>query len=257
LSAHRNRRRHAEPRAPRRAATGGRRGSPKREGRPLEPARVRRLGRGDRRLEFEGRIGLSPALLHSLAIAHGRDSAPDPALSLGVPQPLKIDRAGGFEAPSLADIADKGALTGRVGYTHPTPAVRLRPTPGGPIGGDRPGRSWRRPQPSCGQWRIYRSVGLRPPNRCARLRLGPPRERRGGGSEIRHCGQWRSYPSPGLRPADACARPPPGPEPRALPLAIPRAPAGAKRPPRRPRRGAEAPRQSMTISPGLVVPGRC
>jgi len=47
---------------------------------------------------------------------------------------------------SLANIVDKGAYTDRVGYTHPTPAVRLRPTPCGPIGADGPGRSWRRPK---------------------------------------------------------------------------------------------------------------
>jgi len=35
------------------------------------------------------------------------------------------------------------------------------------------------------------------------------------------CVQWRSYPSPGLRPPDRRARLPPGPVPRALPLAIP------------------------------------
>jgi len=33
----------------------------------------------------------------------------------------------------LADIADKGAYTGRVGYTHPTAALRLRPTPDRPL----------------------------------------------------------------------------------------------------------------------------
>ncbi len=34
-------------------------------------------------LRVEGRIGLSPALLNSLAIAHGGDSAADPAPLLG------------------------------------------------------------------------------------------------------------------------------------------------------------------------------
>ncbi len=38
-------------------------------------------------LRDEGRIGLSPALLNSLAIARGRDSARDPALSRVFPSP--------------------------------------------------------------------------------------------------------------------------------------------------------------------------
>jgi len=32
-------------------------------------------------------------------------------------------------APPEPDIVDKGAYTGRVGYTHPTAAAGLRPTP--------------------------------------------------------------------------------------------------------------------------------
>jgi len=44
-----------------------------------------------------------------------------------------IDQVGGFGAPSLADIADNGAFTGRMGYTHPTDALRLRPTPRQPL----------------------------------------------------------------------------------------------------------------------------
>jgi hypothetical protein len=45
-----------------------------------------------------------------------------------------------LRATSLADIVDKGALTVRMGYAHPTPAVRLLPTPGGDVGANRPGR---------------------------------------------------------------------------------------------------------------------
>ena len=44
--------------------------------------------------------------------------------------PALEDRPGGRDrAPSLAEVVDKGAYTDRVGYTHPTPALRLRPTP--------------------------------------------------------------------------------------------------------------------------------
>jgi hypothetical protein len=50
---------------------------------------------------------------------------------LGVPQPLKIDQASSLEAPSLADIADNGAFTGRMGYAHD--AFRLRLTPRQPL----------------------------------------------------------------------------------------------------------------------------
>jgi hypothetical protein len=58
----------------------------------------------------EGRIGLSPALLNSLAIARTPDSAPDPAPLLGC-SPALEDRPGGrVRAPSLADIADNGRL---------------------------------------------------------------------------------------------------------------------------------------------------
>ncbi len=79
-------------------------------------------------LAIEGRIGLSPALLNSLAIARGRDSTADLVPVMGC-SPAHEDRSGGrVRAPSLADIADKGAYTDRVGYTHPTLAVRLRPT---------------------------------------------------------------------------------------------------------------------------------
>ena len=73
---------------------------------------------------------------HSLAVARGRDSSLYPA-KLGVfpnprPSPGQAlgDRPGGrVRAPSLAGIADNGAYTDRVGYAHPTLAVRLRPTP--------------------------------------------------------------------------------------------------------------------------------
>jgi hypothetical protein len=43
-----------------------------------------------------------------------------------------IGQGGGFEAPSLADIADNGAFTGCVGYAHSTdaPADCLDPSQG-------------------------------------------------------------------------------------------------------------------------------
>lgn len=111
---------------------------------------------------------------------------------------------------------DKGALTGRVGYTHPTPAVRLRPTPGGPIVPavlEASGAKLRTMAHIPVAWAA-------PTQPMRQARPGPPRELRGGGSEIPNYGQWRISSSRGLRPPDDCARPPPGPEPRALPLAI-------------------------------------
>jgi len=80
----------------------------------------RQPGHDDRRLEVEGRIGLSPALLNSLAIARGRDSPADLTPVMGC-SPAVEDRPGGrVRAPSLAAVVDNGAYTDRVGYTHPT-----------------------------------------------------------------------------------------------------------------------------------------
>jgi len=87
--------------------------------------------------EAEGRIALSAAMYDSLAIARGRDSAADPAPVRGVfpsprPSPGQApeDRPGGRDrASSLADIADKGAFTGRMGYAHPTAAPGPARTP--------------------------------------------------------------------------------------------------------------------------------
>jgi len=156
-------------------------------------------------LRIEGRIGLSPALLNSLAIARGRDSAPDLVPIVGC-SPALEDRPGGrVRGPSLADIVDKGALTGRVGYTHPTPAVRLRPTP------------WRPDRPA-----VLEASGAKlwtmahipvawaaPPNRCARRRLdllvgcgvaGPESQIMDNGAVTPRLGCAPPTPAPGPRP---------------------------------------------------------
>jgi hypothetical protein len=114
--------------------------------------------------------------------------------------PALEDRPGGRDrAPSLAEVVDKGAYTDRVGYTHPTPALRLRPTP------DRlpTWRGPRRPKTN------FVDKGAVTP----RLGCAPPTT------------------APGPRPDPSQGR---------GGLSDPRAPAGAKRPPRRPRRGATA-----------------
>jgi hypothetical protein len=65
---------------------------------------------------------LSPALLHSLAIACGQDSAADPAVSWGVPQPLKIGQAGGFEPQAWRVLWTRAHLP--VAWATPTPPLR-------------------------------------------------------------------------------------------------------------------------------------
>ena len=186
MSAHRNRRRHGDGRV--------RRAGPQAADEAHQNARFVRWGALERAgLGNEGRIGLSPALLNSLAIARGPDSAADLAPVVGCSPALENRPGRRVRAPSLADIVDKGALTGRVGYTHPTLAVRLRPTPGGPI----VRRSWRRPGPSCGQWRIYRSHGLRPP-RPMRQTTAWTRAKACGLSDPKSAGR-RQKPAPAAR----------------------------------------------------------
>ena len=189
----------------------------------------------------------SSASLISLAIARARDSAADLAPVMACSPALENRLGGRDRAPSLADIADNGAYTG--GLHPPDPC------------GQAPPHTWR-PDRRRSSGAVLEAAGAKlwtmahipvawaaPPQPMRPAPPGPPPELRGGGSEIRLCGQWRSYPSPGLRPPDDCARPPPGPEPRALPLAILQerrlAPNGR---PGGPGRGAEASPGPMTIS---------
>ena len=126
------------------------------------------------------------------------------------------DRSGGrVRAPSLAGIVDKGAVTDRLGYAHSTLAVRLRPTSG-------PASDRRRYRP--GAVRKGKSLQQVVDN----------------GAVTPHA--WATAHTDGL-----LSRPPPGPEPRALPLAIP-AQVRSWRPLRR--RGWE---RGMVLSPEILL----
>jgi hypothetical protein len=129
-------------------------------------ARDRRLGRGDRRLESRGQdrlvAGVVKQLGHCLTPRLGRLCA----WSGGVPPPLDDRSRRRLRGPSLAEIVDKGAYTGCLGYTHPTPALRpVRDLTGrGPVAPKKP-RLWTMAQ---------LSVGWATPTRaCARPSPGP------------------------------------------------------------------------------------
>ena len=179
------------------------------------PGACRRLGHGDRRHGDEGRIGLSPASLRSLAIARGRDSAVDLVPVVGC-SPALEDRPGRrVRAPSLAGIVDKGAYTGRSGCAHPT---------------DAPGAAWT----------SSRAAGV----------AGPKSDIADNGAVTPRLGYAHPTTAPG---------PPPGPEPRALPLAILGAPwraaaapvrSAADRPPQ-PRSGPLGPARPSGSACGL------
>jgi hypothetical protein len=72
---------------------------------------------------------LDPA---ALAIVRAPESAPYPACAAQVFPAPEARPSGRVRALSLADIADNGAFTGRMGYAHPTaaPDDRLDPSQG-------------------------------------------------------------------------------------------------------------------------------
>ena len=71
------------------------------------------------------------AFLHiaGLAVVRAPESTPYPTCAMGCSPALGDRPAEQVRAPSLAEVVDKSAYTGRLGYTHPTPALRLCPTP--------------------------------------------------------------------------------------------------------------------------------
>ena len=62
--------------------------------------------------------------------------------------------------PPKRHVGHKGAVTDRMGYTHPNLAVRPRPTPWWP----RVQAALKTAPATWGQWRISSSRGLRPPD---------------------------------------------------------------------------------------------
>ncbi len=139
--------------------------------------------------------------------------SPRSGLSMGVPQPLKIDQAGGSEPQAWLILWTRAHI--RVAWATPTRPLRSRSArhlTGTLSGGVRGGRKpilWTR---------AHLPVAWATPTRP--LRSGFARH-----------------------PVNPCRL-----EPRALPLAMTRTPAGARKPPRRLRRGAEAPSISVMIS---------
>lgn len=77
---------------------------------------------------FSGSFSLAPAGAFLGIPTESTIFAPSAGRSAVRPGRRELGRLEAFETK----IASKGAYTGRVGYTHPTLAVRLRPTPSNP-----------------------------------------------------------------------------------------------------------------------------
>ena len=130
-------------------------------------------------------------------------------------RPLVGVEGGVFPALGKSVAVEAGSLVKPTLWTRAhiriawaTPIRPLRSGSARHLAGFSSGRSWRRPGPSCGQGRIYRSAGLRPPNRCARRRLDLPAS--GGAAGPKSIIVDNGAVTPRL----GCAPPTPAPGPR-------------------------------------------